>query len=126
MITKDFFYPEIERLFAGFKQTATTERLDALYQRLKHVEQVDLHEAVTVLLCSSHFPRSLDIILNAVETASTNRRRMSVTTDRQQAPELFVRMLSGPELLEVLEEHVDHGSPVARAWLARREARVTR
>ena len=124
-MTRDECRLELQRLAEGFDVSLSSTRLDAYYTKLKHCELQDWHEAVTVLLCGSHFPRSLNIILDAVETASTNRRRVTVAKERDEAPGIVARALSGPEFLEVIQEHATKGSPVAQAWLARHDLLLT-
>lgn len=84
-MTKNEFSAEFDRLCTGFEYKARATQAEAFFERLQHCHAADWHEAVTDLLCAPMFPKTLDVILDAVEKRAEQRRRRRVHDDNAQA-----------------------------------------
>lgn len=110
---------QLHSLAKGFNVTLSSERVDAYFEKLTRYSPQAWQETVTILLCASQFPRSLEIILDAIEKVASNHRRTTIRADRICAPTILARAFSGPEFDAVLHDHANAGSVFAREWLAR-------
>ncbi len=79
------FTMEFRRLCQGFSYEPRPAQVDAFFERLKHVQYQDFREAVTSLLCAPRFPQSIEVILQACDTAQEWRRKAALSRERKQA-----------------------------------------
>lgn len=109
-MTKDVFKLNFKRLCDGFEYHPRPMQVEAFWERLQHCHEMDLHHAVTDLLCAPYFPKSLDIILDAVEKRADQRRRSRVHRDNAEAEQTMRNVIGmrdalseRPDLLEIIK-----------------------
>jgi hypothetical protein len=109
---KDQFKVEFKRLCEGFNYQPRPAQMEAFYERLQHCHIDDWHEAVTDLLCAPYFPKTIDIMLEAVEKRAEQRRKTVVHREHYQAQQTVTKLGIGmwdaladkPELLEKMQK----------------------
>jgi hypothetical protein len=120
-MTKDVFGVEFKRLCDGFDYKPRATQTAAYYERLQHCHEQDWHEAVTDLLCAPYFPKSIDLMLEAVEKRAEQRRKGSAQQRNYQAQRTLHALGDGtgmwdalaekPELLEKMQKFMGKVKP---------------
>ncbi len=109
---RDDFKIEFKRLCDGFDYKPRATQTDAYYERLQRCHPQDWHEAVTDLLCAPYFPKSIDLMLEAVEKRAEHRRKGAVQRENYQAQRVINTLGTGmwealadkPELLDKMQK----------------------
>ena len=112
-MTKDAFKIEFRRLCDGFEYKPRPAQVDAFYERLQHCHIDDWRQAVTDLLCSPYFPKTVDVILEAIEKRAEDRRRGQQGRERCR-PVLAGRSFDSTTLQQACEEDPERMAPLLR------------
>jgi hypothetical protein len=109
-MTQDVFKVEFKRLCEGFSYQPRPAQVAAFYDRLQHVHEADWREAVTDLLCAPYFPKTIEVMLDAVEKRADQRRRGAVHRERVQAE----RIVNAVSLREAMQDKPELMAPLKR------------
>jgi|SRR6185295_11907267 len=103
-MTQEEFKIEFKRLCDGYDYKPRQMQMEAFYERLKHYQRSDWHEAVTDLLCASRFPMNLEAILACIEKRAEERRRTAVRQERHDAKGQVEQLTRSLDMRKALAE----------------------
>lgn len=94
-MNSDEFKTGFKRLCSGFGYEPRQAQAKAYFDRLSLVHAQDWEEAVTDLLCAPYFPKTLDVILDAVERRAEQRRRAKKLEEQHEDEQAAHRIERG-------------------------------